>query len=751
MGDRAGLDAGWLWGWTLSITGFATITDLIVDGGTVHDLAGANEAYNWVRLIDGSIVDTGVLSGLLTASAGYDVRSGVISANLAGSVALTKTTSGTVVLSGANTYTGGTFLNGGILSIHSDSNLGDAAGALNFNGGVLQITGTAVTDTARTINWGANGGGFDIADAANTFTVSQSLSGAGGLSMSGAGALQLTGANTYTGLTSINSGTLIVNGSLASDVIVNPGGFLKGNGSIAGAVTNSGTIAPGNSIGTLIVGSYVSNPGSSYEAEVDAAGSSDLIAATGAATLNGGAVNVLAAGASTDYARRTLYTIVTAGGGVTGVYDAVTSNLAGLTPALVYDDPGMVQLLLMRNDLNIASIANAKTDNQESVAKVLSAASMTAFSGDMADILDMFVDGLTPEEQRNALDEIGGQKLHTALPMAAFSMIENFQNAVGNRMSRLHQSNQGPVAKADPLSGIMLASAGDTAGLGARGGQGKQFKNVWMQVYKYTADVDGDENAAGYDYDVTGTAFGVDFPVVKGLHIGLSAGYGKADVETDRFDNGEIESYLVSLYANYDHGPFYVDGMLTYADNHYNTDRSIRFGSLRREARGDYDGNEWGAAAEFGYVAGVGSWTLQPFVGTRYIHLDEDGFTERNAGDLNLEIDSRTATSWKAYGGLKASTAIKAGEKSYFVPEVSVKFVHEFDDNFDTVSAHFDNVPAAGGFHVDGIDISKNSFEIGAGFKIFNGKNFQFGLDLATEINSDRTAYIAGVGLKYMW
>ena len=52
-----------------------------------------------------------------------------------------KTDLGTLVLSGTNTYTGGTAINGGTLQISGDANLGDAGGRLSFNGGTLRNTG----------------------------------------------------------------------------------------------------------------------------------------------------------------------------------------------------------------------------------------------------------------------------------------------------------------------------------------------------------------------------------------------------------------------------------------------------------------------------------------------------------------------------------------------------------------------------------------------------------------------------------
>ena len=168
---------------------------------------------------------------------------------IAGSGGLTRDGTGTTILTGKNTYSGGTNLIGGVLSVSADGNLGDASGALNFDGGTLQVTGTTFNGTPRTITWGASGGGFNIADAANTFTVAQVLGpGAGGLNVNplgGQGTLELTAANTYTGPTNINAGALLLNGSITSDTTVSAGAKLAGNGTVTGDVANAGIVAPG--------------------------------------------------------------------------------------------------------------------------------------------------------------------------------------------------------------------------------------------------------------------------------------------------------------------------------------------------------------------------------------------------------------------------------------------------------------------------------------------------------------------------
>ena len=63
------------------------------------------------------------------------------------------------MLTAANTYTGGTTLSGGTLSIASDANLGAAAGGLTLNGGTLLTT--ADLTSARAVTLGAAGGTID--------------------------------------------------------------------------------------------------------------------------------------------------------------------------------------------------------------------------------------------------------------------------------------------------------------------------------------------------------------------------------------------------------------------------------------------------------------------------------------------------------------------------------------------------------------------------------------------------------------
>ncbi|MCI0684277.1 MAG: autotransporter-associated beta strand repeat-containing protein [Gemmataceae bacterium] len=188
-------------------------------------------------------------STLTIAGTNASTFSGAIQDGGSGRVtALTKAGSGTLILSGVNTYSGTTTINAGTLQVAGGAALPNTGvvSIANAAGAVLDVNGT--NEAIGALNGGGTGGG-QVALGSGTLTVGNTAIGAGSFAgiISGAGSLHVTssyrqtlsGANTYQGGTQITSGGII---DVASDANL---------GNAAGGITfDSGTIQASESLST---------------------------------------------------------------------------------------------------------------------------------------------------------------------------------------------------------------------------------------------------------------------------------------------------------------------------------------------------------------------------------------------------------------------------------------------------------------------------------------------------------------------
>jgi fibronectin-binding autotransporter adhesin len=681
-------------------------------------LTGAN-SYS-----GGTTVSGGTLTGTTSSLQGNIVNNAAVvftgaggsyAGNMTGTGSLNVSTTGLLILSGANAYTGGTTINGGTLQ-----------------GNATSLQGNIVNNAAL------------VFDQSTVGTYAGAISGTGSLTKTGAGQLILTGNNVVGGGTTVSAGLLTVNGSLTSSVVVGSGGMIGGSGTIIGQfASNGGTLAPGNSIGTLNVTGNFSQTGGVYQVEVNSAGQNDKIVASGTATIGGGAtVQVLAA--SGTYQRNTTYTIVTATGGLTGTYSGVTSNLAFLTPSLSYD-ANNVYLLLEQAASAFAS--GAQTRNQYAVGTALDIASPTA-TGDFATVLTALA-SLDTQQGPAALNTISGQP-YTGFGTVNVGASLVFMNALGQQVAQA-RNGSGPGTTRVALAEACVVAC-DTQDLPKWG--------AWISGLGGFGSVGGNTNAGTLTYNLGGAAVGVDYRLDPRFLVGLAVGYSSGRQWVNGFmGNGNADTYSAALYASFtangsNGGGLYVDALAGYAYSDNRMQRVMAIpGLATRIASGQTGANQFLGQIEAGYRMGLleaAQATLTPFVRFQTVAVSQNGFTESGAQSLNLGVAQQNTTSVRTVIGADLGANIPVGMARPLGVTIRLGWAHEYADTSRPMTAAFAGAPAVP-FTVYGAQPLRDAAVVGLGLNAQIGASTSIYARYDGEITGRDDTHAISAGFRMTW
>jgi subtilase-type serine protease len=597
-------------------------------------------------------------------------------------------------------------------SLVGDVNLGTA-------NGTLALDGTGSEDA------GFSGVGTLSLTSRSAWTLSGNINpNVGGLAIDTAGssALTVTGTLSGTSLTKSGTGRLVVNGS-APAITLN-GGTIGGSGTLGNLTANSGsTIAPGNSIGTLnVTGNASFAPGSTYAVEVDSAGNSDKLAATGTVTIDSGAKVTVTAENGTDdgstYAASTTYTILTAGTGLTGTFGSVTEDFAFLDAALGYG-ANAVTLTLTRNASSFASAAS--TPNQRATAAGLGSLSAGNAVYDAVVVLNQ-------AGARTAFDSLSGE-IHAS---AAGLFIENSRfarAAAGNRIRSafegLATGNQ-PAMAFGGLGGVPTGAA------------------IWGHTYGNWGRFGGNGNAATMNTSSGGFFFGAEGEMAAGWRGGLMAGYGNARFNVDaRASSGDARSYTLGAYAGRQVGPFGLHLGASYALHDLSTNRHVSAGTLRNTLSTGHVASTAQIFGEVGYSLEGGGTRFEPFAGLALIHHRNPAFTE-TGGAAALSAAAASQTLGITTIGQRAERQIAAGESYTASLGGSLGWSHVVGDLAEVSTMRF---ASGNAFTITGVPLDRDTVQMEAGLRLNFDGGAIFHLDYQGELGARTQSH--GVAARF--
>lgn len=554
------------------------------------------------------------------------------------------------------------------------------------------------------------------------------------------GIILLTGENNYSKGSSVNGGSLVLEGNLNSLLDVNKGtlqlnggivnsqvninenGVLSGNGKINKLVVNQGgVVALGNSIGAISTSdSVIFNSGSNYHVEINSQGDSDKITSQGTATLNGGIVNVslennqnLLTKADVQSFYSTKYTILTADKGVKGKFADVNPNYLFLGTTLFYDQDA-VTLNVGRN--NATFVGLAKTKNQRSIADAIDALP----SGHS--VHESIVRMDSTNAVRHAFNELTGQ-IHADV-----------------LSSQLNNSRQ--------IKETLLAQVKNAGILNGEKEYTDNKGNVWAKILHNWEDVSSDGNANSYDASTYGVLLGADqrFNNDNAL-VGIATGFTKTSLSGYN-SHADSDNYHLSFYGGYDFDNIVLRAGASNTWHRINTSKTVKYGAQSDRNKADYNGNTSQIFIEAAYPITIEDTEIEPFVNLVSAKTKNTSISEQGGGAA-LQAKSQSTDSTTSTTGLRLNNQWKLNSRSNVSLYGELGWLHQYGDVKRSVKLRFSDTQPT--FIANSVDAARDAgvIKVGTTIKINDKSKISFEYSSLYEKNQKNNSIDAKVSISF--
>jgi uncharacterized protein with beta-barrel porin domain len=638
-----------------------------------------------------------------------------------------------------------------------------------FTGGTLQVDTSGSTFNQNFVVDGSATNRLDL--RGNAAVLSGVLSDAvpgtpGNLTVANSGvggSVTFSGNSTYSGLTTIGAGAaLSVDGSIVSPVSVN--GTLRGTGTVGGATTvqSGGTLAPGNSPGTLTFGApVVMTPGSTLSLDIDGtgtgagAGNFSRVVVTGAGngfTADGTLQPVLRGitGAATNAFTPSIgqqFAVVAAEGGVQGSF-AGLAQPAGLAAGTRFDalyGPSSVSLVVTPAAYgNLGAAGMSQTPSQVSVGQaldVLRPAAGLRMSG-LSQSLFAPLYSLPAASIPQALDQLS-PSLYGDMMLSARQGFYGFSDQVGQRLGARRAAQGGTPAVAaacgDACAGLPNAAPKSVTGpLGT---------TAWLSGFGQWSQV-ATAAAPGFQSSLAGVMAGLDVELAPGFVGGVALGGGSANTFAGNGATALGSAFQAMLYGEYAAGSFFLGGQVGYLHVDQTTTRPL--GAWNSVSRDSLVTSGVGGQIAAGLRLGFDGWTVEPTLALAALGLSSPATVEQNPNGLAQQVNGQSLTSVRGAVTLPVSRTLALADQRALTVRGLVGWAHEFADVSATTQTAFAAAPGVP-FVTTTAAIARDSALLGlsADFAFDDGVTFFAGWQ--GSIGSSSTAQTFRAGLRMTW
>ncbi len=607
-------------------------------------ITGAQFASNGYRVTGGALTtntsNTTIRVGDGTA-AGTSMTA-TIDSVITGSGGINKTDYGTLVLGGANTYTGGTTVTYGTLQVANDSALGATSGAVTFDGGTLRI-GAASFTSSRTFSVGSGGGTVDtgLFDA----EWRGAINGTGNLVKSGTGLLTVrntaNSVSSFTGRITISQGGIfLANASSLGTTSILSGARLTGAGSIRGDLSNSGLLSPGASAGTIsVTGNYTQNATGTFHVELASANVYDRLAITGTATL-GGSLSVASLNNFVPLPGQS-FQILTATGGVNGRFATVTTpfdNLSAMLRLQPLYGSNAVSLQLMQ--LPFADLSGSANQVQ------LGAGLDGAIEKGKVTGLQAALNALpTQADVALALNQLSPQMYQRWFDQAVYSS-GSLVRSVETRMSE---------------------------------NQGKPHSGLWSELVSRESRFAGDAYLPETKGKASGILVGADTILGSRARLGLMIGLASEELDLDKSgSNASTERFTAGLYGRVDFAAVFAEAVagLSYAKQE--NKRRVLIPGYERTTEASTGSREGFFSLRVGRTFKAARFRVTPYLAGQYVAWAADAMTEYGANDADLRLHAQKRDSTSSRMGVTLSRPVVTSWM-LLTPRFDLAWRHEFN------------------------------------------------------------------------